>query len=762
MATAFGRGHSVLKKSTTAAVAPNRRCRPSLPAQSVHPMRNNDISDHVARAKATPIQSVITERGIKLRGRIERVGPCPVCGGDDRFSINTKKQLWNCRGCNVGGDVIALVQHLDKSDFKSACETLAGPIPGKTNGKAKDSAREIVTATFEYHDASGRLLFVKDRIQFQNPDGSFALKDGKPTKSFRQRRPDPDQPGQWLHNVTGVLVVPYRLPQVLEAVAANVPVVVVEGEAKADLLGSWGIAATCNAGGAKKWKAEHSEFLRGADVVLMPDHDDIGWAHANAVAASLVGIAKSIRVVVLPHAKAKDDVIDWAKNGGTREQLAALLEQAQEWQPPPAEEVDEKAKAKATAEEDELIANLARMRPGIAFARARSEAAKSLGLPRGDIDAEIRRAREDIAAAPLYGHWVVEPWPEPVDGDSLLRDLIRRIRRHVVISDEGVLTVGLWVIMSWVHDEVATHSPILNINSVEPESGKSTLMGLIAFLMPKCIASVEISEAALYRAIERWQPSLALDEFDSILTDDNKAALRSVINSGHVRGSGVLRCTGDDQTPTLFQTFAAKSIGMIGRRLPPPTLSRCIFIELRRRRRDELVEKFKHTDDAGLADLRGRLRRWALDNRDALRDAKPSIPDALQNRAEDNWRLLLGIGDLCSGVEDYADKARTAAIRIESRSDSRTASALALAAVKAVFEARGCDRIYSETLLNDLTADPTAEWAEWGRSRKPISQRQLANLLRGYGITPEQVRIDDVQRRGYVLTRFQDAFERYL
>ena len=119
-------------------------------------------------------------------------------------------------------------------------------------------------------------------------------------------------------------------------------------------------------------------------------------------------------------------------------------------------------------------------------------------------------------------------------------------------------------------------------------------MGLIAFLMPKCIASVEASEAAIYRAIKRWQPSFCFDEFDSILADDDKAALRSVINSGHTRGQGVLRCIGDDKVPELFPTFAPKAIGMVGRKLPPATLSRCIFIELRRRKKDEHVEKFKH------------------------------------------------------------------------------------------------------------------------------------------------------------------------
>jgi hypothetical protein len=107
--------------------------------------------------------------------------------------------------------------------------------------------------------------------------------------------------------------------------------------------------------------------------------------------------------------------------------------------------------------------------------------------------------------------------PEPVEGNSLLRDLIRRIQRHVVITEDGALVIALWIMLAWVHDEIATHSPILNINSAEPESGKTTTMGIISFLMPKCIASVEASEAAIYRAIKRWQPSFAFDEFDSIL-----------------------------------------------------------------------------------------------------------------------------------------------------------------------------------------------------------------------------------------------------
>jgi putative DNA primase/helicase len=81
----------------------------------------------VNRARSIPIETIIDQRGIKLRGNgSDRSGPCPVCGGNDRFAINTKKQLWNCRGCKKGGDTIELVRFLDGVGFNEACEQLTG------------------------------------------------------------------------------------------------------------------------------------------------------------------------------------------------------------------------------------------------------------------------------------------------------------------------------------------------------------------------------------------------------------------------------------------------------------------------------------------------------------------------------------------------------------------------------------------------------------------------------------------------------------
>ena len=83
-------------------------------------------------ARATPIEPEIERHGINLkRCGSELVGPCPRCGGRDRFAINVRKQAFNCRGCRRGGGAIALVQFLDGCTFADAIKRLSGKWPDK-------------------------------------------------------------------------------------------------------------------------------------------------------------------------------------------------------------------------------------------------------------------------------------------------------------------------------------------------------------------------------------------------------------------------------------------------------------------------------------------------------------------------------------------------------------------------------------------------------------------------------------------------------
>jgi phage/plasmid primase-like uncharacterized protein len=92
-------------------------------------MTITDFEAWVAKARAVPIEEEIERRGIKLKPvGAELIGPCPACGGRDRFGINTRKQKWNCRGYGGGNDVIGLIQHLDGCDFRTAITTVVANI----------------------------------------------------------------------------------------------------------------------------------------------------------------------------------------------------------------------------------------------------------------------------------------------------------------------------------------------------------------------------------------------------------------------------------------------------------------------------------------------------------------------------------------------------------------------------------------------------------------------------------------------------------
>lgn len=130
--------------------------------------RDRDFDAWTDRARAVSVVDVIERRGIRLkRSGNELVGPCPVCGGDDRFSVHPRRNVWCCRKAGRGGDAIALVQYLDGADFLAACETLTGEPPPRGEGtraspeelaareearRAREVEREAASADFREHE----------------------------------------------------------------------------------------------------------------------------------------------------------------------------------------------------------------------------------------------------------------------------------------------------------------------------------------------------------------------------------------------------------------------------------------------------------------------------------------------------------------------------------------------------------------------------------------------------------------------------------
>jgi hypothetical protein len=165
-------------------------------------------------------------------------------------------------------------------------------------------AEPRIAKTYDYHDENGALLFQVVRYE---------------PKEFRQRRPN--RRGGWLWNLQDTRRVPYRLPELVKAVAAGQTIYIPEGEKDADNLRDIGLAATTNPGGIKKWRDEYSAYLRGADVVVLPDNHAEGREHGEQVIASLRGVAKRLRVLDIgkhwDSCPDKGDISNWLAAGGT-------------------------------------------------------------------------------------------------------------------------------------------------------------------------------------------------------------------------------------------------------------------------------------------------------------------------------------------------------------------------------------------------------------------------------------------------------------
>jgi Protein of unknown function (DUF3631) len=268
----------------------------------------------------------------------------------------------------------------------------------------------------------------------------------------------------------------------------------------------------------------------------------------------------------------------------------------------------------------------------------------------------------------------------------------------------------------------------------------------------------------LFRAIAELTPTVLLDEVDAIFGAKSRERedLRGLLNAGYRRGA-VARRMGGAKMTTLekFEVFCAKAFAGIGD-LPDTIADRSIPIRLSRKTRDEPVERFRRRDAAAAAEpLRQWAESWGGHHASALREARPSLPDELDDRAQDVWEPLLAIADRAG--DDWPERARLSALALSgngARADE-SAGVQLLADVRRIFDAHAVDRMSSAALAEALHEIEEAAWSEWyGR---PITARGIAKLLARYEIKPRSIRLDDESTpKGYKRDQFTDAWGRYL
>lgn len=395
--------------------------------------------------------------------------------------------------------------------------------------------------------------------------------------------------------------------------------------------------------------------------------------------------------------------------------------------------------------------------PPLEYDRVRKQEADALRVRVETLDREVRKIRnpDNLQVDSVKMFTAVQPYPQPVEGAALLTEIAETIRKFIICEAETVTAATLWIAFTWFIDHVHV-APLAVITAPEKRCGKSQLLDLIGRLSRRPLVAANISPAAIFRVIETHGPTLLIDEADTFLKENEEA--RGILNSGHTRQSAyVIRVVGENHTPQQFSTWGAKAISGIGH-LADTLMDRAIIMELRRKLPHETTERLRYADPEHFQSLASKLARYASDMATVIQTSRPALPDALNDRAQDNWEPLLSIADAAGG--DWPMLARSAALAVSGMQEENISlSTELLADIKDVFGAR--DRLSTKDLLAALNEDDEKPWATYNRGQ-PLSPRQLAKRLSEYGIKSQSVRIGGSTPKGFMREWFDDAFRRYL
>jgi hypothetical protein len=333
--------------------------------------------------------------------------------------------------------------------------------------------------------------------------------------------------------------------------------------------------------------------------------------------------------------------------------------------------------------------------------------------------------------------------------------------------------VALWI----AHTHAIDHFdiiPRLHVRSPERRSGKTRLLEVCQGLVARPSRWLNVSAPSLFRTLRKAEvgglppPTLLIDEADTIFKkgkddDSGKAELRSLINGGYARGARVPRCVGaQHEKVEEFPSFAPVALAGIGH-LPDTIEDRSVGIDLRRRHPREVVVRFKQRDFDKVAEpLRDRLIAWVDEQAVKFVHIAPQMPEGLTDRQEDIWEPLVAIADAAGGT--WPSRARSAALKLSDLdgADDGSRAVRLLADMRTIFnDPPPVNHLSTAAVLEKLNGMEEAEWGDlWG---KPLDGRRLARMLKDYGPTPKQIRLDaKTTLKGYRREELSDAWGRYL
>jgi hypothetical protein len=357
---------------------------------------------------------------------------------------------------------------------------------------------------------------------------------------------------------------------------------------------------------------------------------------------------------------------------------------------------------------------------------------------------------------------------------ELLEQACDFLRRYVVFETKSQpVAIALWVAHTHLLG-AADFTPYLSITAPSKKSGKTTVLKCLLLLVPKPWYAIQPSEAVLYRKIEKDGPTLLLDEADALFCDktaDKTEPIRAMLNAGFEQDAVVPRCFGVHHDIRDFKVFCAKAIVSIGE-LPDTIRDRSLLIRLLAKAKgDRSVHGFRKREATALAaPIKTAFETVSANEKliESLRDARPTIPEQLNDRQADICEPLLAIAD--AAEDNWPERARHALIELcATQQEDQDLGMKLLRDIKVIFESNKTRRLATRELLQGLVDIETdGPWPHWWEKdldddhiKGPASK--LARLLKQFHLKSTTLRQENGSlAKGYEFEDFRVFFERYL
>src|SRR5215813_14632345 len=352
--------------------------------------------------------------------------------------------------------------------------------------------------------------------------------------------------------------------------------------------------------------------------------------------------------------------------------------------------------------------------------------------------------------------------PPNANAVEMLDSLTSFLRQYLVCDPYQLNVIALWIVHTWCYQHFPT-TAYLNICSAEPESGKTRCLELLNLLSNSPWLATGVLHGTIIDKLltpERCTENLGaphtvlLDDCHHTFGPSERQPLIAVLNTGSQKtGRYIL---GPDEY-CLFGPKAFASNEPLLRSLA----SRCIPINLRRRKQSESVRRFdRKTAETQAAKLLAWLNTigsnpgWLAKK---ANETPPGIPKRLTPHEQDCAEPLIHIADAMGG--HWPEKARIAIDIIFQNAEGTTRTELLCDLRVIFFNKNDPEYLATKDLLAELAIRDHRPWSSWGGK----SGKKLAGMLKPLGIFRTEFHPAEGDHfRGYLFKSFQDAWERYI